>query len=78
MEAYERLRRALRGCVEAWAGFDAIPRVGVNVLVDVFPATEANAGLYEGEVADRVMDAAYELHDLVGACVALRDPNGRR
>ncbi|WP_234382598.1 hypothetical protein [Streptomyces sp. XY332] len=50
----------------------------MNVLVDVFPATEANAGLYEGEVADQVMEAAYELHALVGACVALRDPNGRR
>lgn len=29
------------------------------------------------EVAEQVMDAAYELHDLVSACVALRDPDGR-
>ncbi|MFE6844542.1 hypothetical protein [Streptomyces sp. NPDC057686] len=73
VEAYERLRRALRRCAEAWAGYDAIPREGANVLVDVFPATETNAGLYEGEAADQVRDAAYELHDLVSACVALSD-----
>ncbi|MFE3558928.1 hypothetical protein ACFXKW_29325 [Streptomyces sp. NPDC059193] len=73
-QAYERLRRALRACAEEWAGADAIPRVGANALVDVFPATEANAALYAGEEADRIMGAAYELHDLVGACVALRDP----
>ncbi|WP_369776477.1 hypothetical protein [Streptomyces sp. R33] len=65
VEAYERLRRVLRGCAVAWAGCDAVPREGVNVLVDVFPATEANARLYEGEVADQVMEAAYELHALV-------------
>lgn len=70
--------RARRGCAEEWAVYDAVPREGANVLVDVFPATEANAGLYEGEeVAEQVMDAAYELHDLVSACVALRDPDGR-
>jgi hypothetical protein len=72
--AYERPRRALRGCAEEWAVHDAVPQEGANVLVDVFPATEANAGVYEGEVAEQVMDAAYELHDLVSACVALPEP----
>ncbi|WP_260617989.1 hypothetical protein [Streptomyces sp. WAC07149] len=49
-----------------------IPREGASVLVDVFPATEANASLYAGEAADRVMDAGYALHQLVGACVVPR------
>ncbi|MFJ7064911.1 hypothetical protein [Streptomyces sp. NPDC101115] len=69
--AYQALTEALRACAEEWAELDAIPRLGANVLVDVFAATEANAALYEGDVADRVMEAAYELHDLVGECVAL-------
>lgn len=68
--AYHALTEALRACATEWAELDAIPRLGANVLVDIFAATEANAGLYEGEAADRVMEAAYELHDLVGECVA--------
>jgi hypothetical protein len=69
--AYGALTEALRACADEWAQLEAIPRLGANVLVDIFAATEANAGLYEGEAADRVMEAAYELHDLVGECVAL-------
>ncbi|GGX32884.1 hypothetical protein GCM10010297_62910 [Streptomyces malachitofuscus] len=68
---YTALTEALRMCADEWAELDAIPRLGANVLVDVFPATEANAALYEGEAADRVTQAAYELHELIGECVAL-------
>ena len=31
----------------------------------MFPATEANAGVYQDDGQTRVMDAAYELQDLV-------------
>jgi hypothetical protein len=72
--AYAALTEALRACATEWAELDAIPRLGANVLVDVFAATEANAGLYEGDIADRVREAAHALHDLVGECVALRSP----
>lgn len=44
--------------------------------MDLFPATEANAALYQGEAADRIMRAAYELHALAGDCVALREEDG--
>ena len=70
--AYARLKQAIRACADAWAASDLIPRLGVNILVDVFAATEANAGLYTGELADRVTEAAYELQGLIGECVALR------
>ncbi|GID98573.1 hypothetical protein ACFQFC_12965 [Amorphoplanes digitatis] len=70
--ALKSLKESLRACAEAWAEFDAIPRLGANILVDVFAATEANANLYQGELADKVMSVAYELHDLIGECVALR------
>ncbi|MGA5069171.1 hypothetical protein ACPB9E_36370 [Streptomyces exfoliatus] len=68
---YTSLKEALHACAEVWATLDAIPRLGANILVDVFAATEANANLYEGELADRITAAAYELHELVGECVAL-------
>ncbi|OEJ36123.1 hypothetical protein BGK67_32035 [Streptomyces subrutilus] len=70
-ELYVSFKQSLQACTDAWATLDAIPRLGVNILVDVFAATEANADLYEGESADRVMEAAYELHNLIGECVAL-------
>ncbi len=44
--------------------------------MDPFPATGTNAALYEGEAADRIMRAAYELHALAGDCVALREGDG--
>ncbi|WP_210634130.1 hypothetical protein [Streptomyces sp. GESEQ-13] len=74
--AYDALTAALRACAAEWAELDAIPRLGANVLVDLFPSTEANAALYRGEAADRVMRAAYELHTLAGHCVTLRQEPG--
>ncbi|MBJ6630150.1 hypothetical protein [Streptomyces sp. I4(2020)] len=74
--AYDGLTAALRGCATAWAQRDAIPRLGANVLVDIFPATEANAALYRGEAADRMMRAAYDLHALAGRCVELPPGQG--
>jgi hypothetical protein len=46
--AYERLRDALRACARSWEGRDSVPRLGANILVDIFPATEASADLYQG------------------------------
>ncbi|MEU4365314.1 hypothetical protein [Promicromonospora sp. NPDC023987] len=70
-DAFDALKSALSACAVAWDGLDCIPRLGVNVIIDIFPATEANAALYEGEAADRVMAAAYELHGLAGETVGL-------
>lgn len=75
--AYDALTAALRACAAEWAELDAVPRLGANVLLDIFPATAANAALYGGVDADRVMRAAYELHALAGHCVALRQEPGR-
>ncbi|GAA4577774.1 hypothetical protein GCM10023193_82020 [Planotetraspora kaengkrachanensis] len=71
ISAYEATKASLTACAAAWRELDCIPRLGVNIVVDVFPATEANAAMYDGEVADRIMAAAYELHDLVGEAVGL-------
>lgn len=63
------LKHALEACALAWANLDAIPRLGVNILVDIFPATESNSNSYAGEVGERIMAIAYELQDLVSECV---------
>jgi hypothetical protein len=74
--AYERLRDALQTCASSWEGNDSIPRIGVNILVDIFPATEASADLYPEEVRTRIQEIAFYLQDLVQECVGIRDFNG--
>lgn len=70
-DAYTALTSALQACADAWASQDAIPKLGANILVDIFSATEGNIALYEDDAAQRVTEAAFELQDLVGQCVAL-------
>ncbi|GLX19590.1 hypothetical protein Slala02_29050 [Streptomyces lavendulae subsp. lavendulae] len=67
-----KVRGGRAGSAVGWTSAEVIPREGASVLVDVFPATEANASLYAGEAADRVTDAAYALHKQIGACVVPR------
>ena len=68
----ESLKSALQSFADSWASSDSIPRLAANILVDIFPATESNASLYDETEAERITQAAYELHELVGECVALR------
>ena len=70
---FARLRSSLVTCAAAWRGQDAIPRRAASILVDIFPATEANASLYEGGDRDRVMDAAFALQDHVRECVGVAE-----
>lgn len=69
--AWRRLEAALQRCAEAWRDLDAIPRVAVNVMVDLFPTTEASADLYAEPERSRIMDVAYEVQDLVRHCAAV-------
>jgi len=69
--ALESLKSALGACASAWANLDAIPRLGVNILVDIFPATESNSNSYAGEVGERIMAVAFELQELVSDCVQI-------
>ncbi|KAK2765632.1 hypothetical protein FQN54_008486 [Arachnomyces sp. PD_36] len=71
-EQYQHLQSALKELATEWADLDHLPRDVVNVLVDVFPVMESNAGVYTGELKEKIMDAAFSLHDLVQECVALK------
>jgi hypothetical protein len=71
-----RLRRSSRRLNRAlWPGQVAkvFPRSAQTCLRRSSPATEANAGLYSGDVKARIMDAAYELQELIIACVAVNE-----
>lgn len=71
--AYARLCDALLTCSAAWRDLPAIPRLGVNILVDMFPATEANADLYDGDLRKRIQEIAFEIQDLIRQCVAVSE-----
>jgi hypothetical protein len=72
--SFAGLASALTHCAQAWRGSDAIPRLAVNVLVDIAPAMEALATAYEETMATRIRDAGFRLQELVADCVAVDDP----
>lgn len=72
-EQYRFLVSAFTDLAKEWAELDHLPRYMMNILVDVFPAMEANAEIYTGELKQKILDAAYELHGLVQECVALKE-----
>ena len=49
-----------------------MPRLGANILVDIFPGTEASADLYTGEERTRIQEVSFYLQDLVRECVGVR------
>lgn len=68
---YARLVAVLRRCAEEWKEATCIPRLAVNVLVDLQPGMLAAAEAYESEVRDRIADRAIEVGDLVRDTVGL-------
>jgi hypothetical protein len=68
---YERLVRALARCAEEWRELDCIPRLAVNVLVDLQPTMLASVDLYEPDLRARIVDAADHIGDLATDAVGL-------
>jgi len=71
--ALERLHEALKSCESVWKGKGSIPRLGANILVDIFQATEGAAYAYEDEQQARILEASFYLQDLVRQCVGIDD-----
>ena len=71
--AYDRLRDSLQACASSWERRDSVPRLGANILVDIFPATETSADLYTGEERTRIQEISFYQHDLVQECVGVRE-----
>lgn len=72
-EKYRVLLEALADLADEWADLDQLPRSVVNVLVDIFPATESTANFYKRKTRQKISEAAFELHEAVQLCVALRE-----
>lgn len=68
---YDDLVRVLRRCSIEWRGAACIPRVAVNVLVDLQPAILAAADAYQEDERGRIVDRAIRLGDLIRESVAL-------
>src|SRR5207302_666062 len=70
---FNDLCTVLRFCAREWAQEPAIPKVAVNVLVDLFPAIESCSHLafYQGAESQHIRDAALMISDLVRECVAV-------
>jgi hypothetical protein len=66
----DRLRMALRAAADSWKSSTTIPKSAANLLVDLAPGIESCGFAYPGEEGQRIREFAYELSDLVRACVA--------
>jgi hypothetical protein len=72
-QTFEELVTALRKCADAWRDSDSIPRLGVNVLVDIIPTMETFSDSYGESMASTLREMTYTLQELIWACVAV-DP----
>lgn len=70
---YRTLTSVLSGLASEWQGLEHIPRRAVNVLVDIFPAMESTANIYNPETKNRITEAMLELQDLIQECVSVDD-----
>lgn len=69
--ALNDLRQALVECRAAWRGEGAIPRVAVNVLVDLAGAIADTESSYEPDQGKQVIQVSREIAELIRATVAL-------
>jgi hypothetical protein len=65
----DAVAEALAACELAWSGKDCIPRLAVDVLVDLQPSLLASADRYVGAERQAVIDAAIKLGDDIRAAV---------
>ncbi|WP_424187902.1 hypothetical protein ACOBQX_08585 [Actinokineospora sp. G85] len=68
-DLYDRLFSVLRECEREWRDTEAIPKPGVNVLVDIVSVSQAVADSYPEPVRQRIYDASFELYDQIIECV---------
>ena len=68
-DLYDRLVSVLRDCAPEWRDAEAIPKLAVNVLVDIVSVSQAAADSYPEPVRQRIYDASFELYDLIIECV---------
>lgn len=68
---FHRLSRSLEECAGAWRDRSEIPRLAVNILIDIFIATEGSSFSYPEQERTRIQEMAFRLQDLVRECVGI-------
>lgn len=67
---FEQLSNVLSRCKEEWSNSEYVPKLAVEILVDLFPLTEGCSYLYKEPQAQRIRDAALQLNDLIKDAVS--------
>src|SRR4051812_40658117 len=67
-DKFQVLCSILKECADEWASKDYVPKIGVAVLIDLWPAVEACSYLYKEEDAELTKKASDTLGDLVREC----------
>lgn len=67
-DALESVKAALAAIKDEWSEQEQVPKAVAALLVDMFPATEANAAAYKERGrsdASQIEEAAYELQQMI-------------
>lgn len=68
-DKFEALIQALEECAREWSEMDSIPKVGANVLVDLYPVMISASYLYSDSEAEIIRQKAEIVGELVRECV---------
>ncbi|NYI79310.1 hypothetical protein [Nocardioides panzhihuensis] len=67
-DALESVKAALAALKDEWSAQERVPKSVAALLIEMFPATEANAAAYRergSSQASQIDEAAYELQQLI-------------
>jgi allophanate hydrolase subunit 1 len=68
------LSGALHDCARVWREADHLPKIAVNVLVDIVPTVESIAYAYDDDpTAQHIRDAQAVLQEAIWECVAIKE-----
>lgn len=70
-EEFKELCAALQACAKDWEKSELIPKIGANILVDLYPAMLSASYLYPADIGQMVREQAEFVADLVRACVSV-------
>ena len=66
--AFQELCETLRHCAHYWADRKVLPKLAVNVFVEMNPWLVGCEALYATDIRQRMVDAEMELTDLMLSC----------
>mgnify|MGYP000412660535 CR=1 FL=1 len=69
-EKLYELLRVLKDLANEWKGKDYIPKVAVNLLIDVIPALISSSYSYEGEEREKINFAIDDISEAIRTCLS--------